>query len=125
MAKPPNTMTYTKEITEKLVTFAAAGLQPKEILLQLGSLGATFSEKSIIAKLSSLGLYKKRPYLTKRGEIPVKKDEYIQNLAKLLEVDVETLESLEKVNKNVLALLNKHLTLNCSESIPGSSGKAT
>lgn len=118
-------MTYTKEITEKLVTFAAAGLQPKEILLQLGSLGATFSEKSIIAKLSSLGLYKKRPYLTKRGEIPVKKDEYIQNLAKLLEVDVETLESLEKVNKNVLAMLNKHLTLNCSESIPGSSGKAT
>lgn len=116
-------MTYTKEITEKLVAFAAAGLQPKEISLQLGSLGAVFTEKSIIAKLSSLGLYKKRPYLTKRGELPVKKEEHIQNLAKLLEVDVETLESLEKVNKNVLAMLAKKLKE--VHHVQGSSGEAT
>jgi len=50
--------------------------------------------------------------LTKRGEIPVKKDEYIERIAKLLDVNSDMLESLEKVNKSVLALIEKKLTLN-------------
>lgn len=66
--------------------------------------------RSIIAKLSSLGVYKKKQYVTKRGEIPVKKEEYIERISKLLDVNSEMLESLEKVNKSVLALLEKKLT---------------
>src|ERR1035437_3353222 len=62
-------------------------------------------ERSIIAKLSSLGVYKKKEYLTKRGELPIKKSEYIEKIALLLDVDEETLDSLEKVNKNVLYLI--------------------
>lgn len=62
-------------------------------------------ERSIIAKLSTLGVYKKKQYLTKRGEIPIRKSEYIEKIAQILDCDVETLESLEKVNKNVLILL--------------------
>lgn len=61
--------------------------------------------RSVIAKLSSLGVYKKKEYLTKRGEVPIKKEEYIERIAILLEVSSEILESLEKVNKSVLALL--------------------
>ena len=62
-------------------------------------------ERSVIAKLSSLGVYKKKEYLTKRGELPIKKSEYIEKIALLLDVDEETLDSLEKVNKNVLYLI--------------------
>ena len=68
-------------------------------------------ERSVIAKLSSLGVYKRKVYLNKRGEPPVKKEEYIERLAKLLEVDLQLLESLEKVNKNVLKLLEQALTI--------------
>lgn len=62
-------------------------------------------QKSIIAKLSSLGIYKKQVYLTKRGEIPKSKEVLIQELASLLNVELDRLESLEKVNKAVLNLL--------------------
>ena len=74
--------------------------------------GLGVPERSVIAKLSSLGVYKKKEYLTKRGEVPVKKDEYIERIAKLLQVNSDMLESLEKVNKSVLALIERKLTLN-------------
>ena len=67
-------------------------------------------DRSVIAKLSSLGIYKKKEYLTKRGEIPIKKEEYNERIATLLDVNAEFLESLEKVNKAVLALIAKKLS---------------
>ena len=67
-------------------------------------------QKSVIAKLSTLGIYQKKQYLTKRGEIPVRKSEYIEKIAKILEVDVESLESCEKLTKSVLILLVNALT---------------
>jgi hypothetical protein len=56
-----------------------------------------------------MGIYKKKAYLTKRGEVPVKKGEYIERIAVLLDVSADLLESLEKVNKNILALLAQKL----------------
>jgi hypothetical protein len=50
-------------------------------------------------------VYKKKVYLTKRGETPVKKAEYIERIAILLDKDLELLESLEKVNKGILELI--------------------
>ena len=75
------------------------------------SLAETFGvpEKSIIAKLSSLGVYEKKAYVNKRGEPPVKKDQYIEQIADLLEVNLELLDSLEKANKSVLILIAKAL----------------
>jgi hypothetical protein len=66
-------------------------------------------ERSVIAKLSSLGVYQKKQYLNKRGEVPVKKSEHIDRLAELLDVPPDQLESLEKVNKQVLILLQRKL----------------
>lgn len=97
-------MKYTKEITEKLVADYAAQRPIEEIAAEL-----EVQPRSVIAKLSSLGVYKKKEYRTKRGEIPVKKEEYIERIAGLLDVSVDILESLEKVNKSVLALLEKTL----------------
>jgi hypothetical protein len=54
-------------------------------------------------------VYQKKQYLNKRGELPVKKSEHIERIADLLEVNLELLESLEKVNKGVLKLIEDKL----------------
>jgi hypothetical protein len=100
-------MKYDLETTKKLVDDYAAGVAVADLAKMLG-----VPDRSVIAKLSSLGVYKRKTYVNKRGEIPVKKEEYIERLAKLLEVNPEILESLEKVNKNVLKLLEDALSLN-------------
>jgi len=100
-------MRYTQEITDRMVQQYKQQVPVALIAQQL-----EVPERSIIAKLSSLGVYTKKPYLNKRGETPVKKSEQISRLAQMLEVDETQLESLEKVNKTVLTLLEQNLTLN-------------
>lgn len=100
-------MKYTKELTDQILhLYGPGGLSVPQIATELSAqLKEQVPERSIIAKLSTLGVYKKKQYLTKRGEIPIRKSEYIEKIAQILDCDVETLESLEKVNKNVLILL--------------------
>ena len=100
-------MKYTKEITDRLVEQYKTGIHVQNIAKEL-----QVPERSIIAKLSSLGVYQKKSYLNKRGEVPVKKAEHIEKIAKLLQMDVELLESLEKVNKNILVALERELSRN-------------
>ena len=97
-------MKYTKEITDKLIADYRAGVTVSEI-----SSGLDVPERSVIAKLSSLGVYVKKSYVNKRGETPVKKSEHIERIAELLDVNEELLESLEKVNKTVLKLIENKL----------------
>ena len=97
-------MKYTKEITDKLIADYKAGVSVAQIATELD-----VPERSVIAKLSSLGVYTKKSYVNKRGEVPVKKSEHIERIAELLEVDEELLESLEKVNKTVLKLIEAKL----------------
>jgi len=99
-------MKYTTEVTTKLVADYQSGVSTEELAAQLD-----VPVRSVIAKLSSLGVYQKKSYLNKRGEVPVKKEEYIDRLAVLLNVSIDRLESLEKVNKNVLKLLEDALTV--------------
>jgi len=98
-------MKYTKEITDRLVTDYQAGIGIEELAKNLD-----VPARSIIAKLSSLGVYQRRQYLNKRGEVPVKKSEYIERIGKLLDMNLELLESLEKVNKGVLAVIERELS---------------
>lgn len=91
---------YTPEVVEGLVARYKAGEGVEDLAKTLG-----VPNRSVIAKLSSLGVYQKKSYLNKRGEIPVKKSQHIEDLAHLLGVDVERLESLEKCNKGVLVLI--------------------
>ena len=105
-------MKYDKEITQKLISDYESGMTVKELSAMMTlSHGEPVPDRSIIAKLSSLGVYRKKEYLTKRGEIPIKKEEYIERIAKLLDVNAEILERLEKVNKSVLALIENRLTI--------------
>lgn len=124
-------MRYDAETTIKLIADYQAGMTAQDIAIaltlslseqkytndiadglapdQCGLGSEVVPERSVIAKLSSLGVYKKKEYLTKRGEVPVKKEEYIERIAALLEVSSDILESLEKVNKGVLMLLASKL----------------
>jgi len=98
-------MKYTKEITDRLVNDYKAGVAVDQIARNFD-----VPIRSVIAKLSSLGIYERKPYLNKRGEPPEKKAEVIQRISELLEMPVELLESLEKVNKVVLKHIELKLT---------------
>jgi len=98
-------MKYTKEIIDRMVADYKSQVPVHQIAIQL-----QLPERSIIAKLSSLGVYQKKTYVNKRGEIPVKKSEHIERIAELLDCDLELLESLEKVNKVVLRLIESRLS---------------
>lgn len=67
------------------------------------------SDRSIIAKLSATGIYKKKEYVNKRGEPPTKKEEYIERIADLLDMNIELMESMEKVTKTVLVLMEARI----------------
>ena len=108
-------MKYTKEITDRLVQEYTAG-QPVEKLAQ----ELKVPSRSIIAKLSSLGVYKRKQYVNKRGEPPRKKSEYIESIATLLNLDLELCESLEKTNKLLLGLIEERLQIAADLSDPKS-----
>lgn len=93
-------MRYTKETTDEIVQKYESGSTPLEIAQAL-----SVPERSVIAKLSSLGVYRKKSYTNKNGELPVKKEVYIERIAQLLDANCELLDSLEKVNKRVLVMI--------------------
>lgn len=95
---------YTPEVTAKLVADYQAEVPVSVLAEQLG-----VPERSVRAKLASLQVYKKKPYLNKQGLPPVRKSEYIERIADLLGVPPDRLESLEKVNKGVLILIEEAL----------------
>ncbi len=98
-------MKYSAEDTLKLEARHAQGASVAELALEFD-----VPERSIIAKLSSMGLYKRKEYTDKQGNPPIKKEVYIEKIAALLNTNLEMLESLEKVNKSVLKLLTEALS---------------
>ena len=97
-------MKYTNEIVIKLIEDYKKGVSIKDLAAQLD-----VPERSVIAKLSSLGVYKRKEYLNKRGEVPIKKEVYIDRIAALLDINVDLLESMEKVTKTALVLLEQRI----------------
>jgi len=92
--------TYTPELCQQLVEQYNSGIGVAE-LCETHQL----SQRSLIAKLSQLGVYKRKGYRTKTGEVPVPKRELIERLGELLDEELELLDSLEKVNKRILKKL--------------------
>jgi len=97
-------MKYTPETVEKLIKDYEAGIAVKELATALD-----VPERSVIAKLSSLGVYKRKTYVNKRGEAPLKKEYYIERIAAMLNIHIELLESLEKTTKGALVLIERQL----------------
>ena len=94
---------YTPEATKELVDRYNAGEPLPQIAAAL-----KVPERSVIAKLSSLGLRRRAPYVSKNGEPPVRKSKYVEDILNILEIEPSLGDSLEKCNKFLLkAILDR------------------
>lgn len=103
MAKTEKTVNYTPEQTAELVTAYQAAPTAETVSAFAEKLGKT--TRSIVAKLSREGVYKKKEYVGKTGEKPVKKDELADKLAALAGLTEAEATSLEKASKTALQKL--------------------
>jgi len=92
---------YTEEEVEYLIETYSKATDKQEILSDLSS-QLNKTRRSIIGKLSRLGVYQKKVYLTKRGENPITKLELVHKLSIAMEIPLEKLSGLEKAPKEVL-----------------------
>jgi hypothetical protein len=91
------TVNYTPEQTAQIVGDYQAGFSVENIAEMTGK-----SVRSIVAKLSREGVYKKKEYLTKTGERAVKKDVHADAIGAILKLPENDVESLTKANKSAL-----------------------
>lgn len=91
------TVNYTEADTLALVQRYQAG----ETVETLAEAFAR-STRSIVAKLSREGVYKKKEYVGKTGEKPVKKDVHADAIGAILRLPENDIESLTKANKSAL-----------------------
>lgn len=89
---------YTAEQTAKMVTDYTEGVTVEAIAEALGK-----TVRSVVAKLSREGVYKKKTYTTKTGEAVVKKDAWADFIGQALGMTEADTESLTKANKTALA----------------------
>lgn len=90
-------LNYSPEVTEKVKAEYAAGTATEKIAEMVGK-----STRSVIAKLTKEGVYKKAEYVSKTGEKPVKKDAHADAIGKVLNMTEAETESLTKANKTAL-----------------------
>lgn len=91
------TLNYSPEMTAKLVADYTAGASVESLAEALGK-----SVRSVVAKLSREGVYKKKEYKTKTGESVVKKDAHADAIGAILGLPENDVESLTKANKAAL-----------------------
>ena len=92
---------YTKE-EENYLQEAYSGAVDKQIVIDELASQLQKSRRSIIGKLSRLGIYEKKIYLTKRGDSPITNLELVHQLSEKHSWQLEKLEGLEKAPKEVL-----------------------
>lgn len=91
------TVNYTPEMTQRVVADYAAGVAVEQIAANLGK-----TVRSVVAKLSREGVYKKKEYVSKTGEKPVKKDAHADAIGAILQLSEGEIDSLTKANKSAL-----------------------
>lgn len=96
-AKTPTAPNYTPEQTEKAKVDYLSGVDVAVIAEAMGK-----TTRSVIAKLSKEGVYKRKEYTTKTGEKPVKKDAHADAIGAVLKLSDGEIESLTKANKTAL-----------------------
>lgn len=98
------TVNYTPEQTTDVLAGYMAGEDVKSIAQRMGK-----STRSIVAKLTREGVYKKKEYVSKTGEKPVKKDIHADAIGALLGLTEPDTQSLTKANKAALVAIFKAL----------------
>ena len=91
---------YTESEVEVLKQYPSISVE--ELAKQLGK-----TERSIIGKLSRLGIYQRKTYVSKNGSPPISKLEIVAEIENALSMK---LEGLEKSPKGVLLSLRDKLS---------------
>ena len=99
-AAAAKTVNYTPEQTAKMVADYVANPTSETVATIAETLGK--SVRSIVAKLSREGVYKKMEYTTTTGEKVQKKDETADAIGAILSLNENDIESLTKANKTAL-----------------------
>ena len=95
--KTAKAVNYTAEQTVAIVNAYQAGETVEALAERFQK-----SVRSIVAKLSREGVYKKKEYTTKNGEKVVKKDAHADAIGAILKLPENDIESLTKCNKAAL-----------------------
>lgn len=107
---------YTSEVVarmEEAYTAAPSDEARAEVVNDFaGELGASVA--SVRSKLVNLGIYKAKTRVTKTGEAIESKAKIVGDIARMMGVEEEAVESLEKATKPVLKSLRSFM-LECQE----------
>ena len=102
-AKTVKAVNYTAEQTAAMLAAYTAAPTVETVEAIAADLGK--SVRSIVAKLSREGVYKKKEYKTKTGEAVVKKDAAADEIGAILGMAENDVDSLTKANKTALKMI--------------------
>ena len=91
------TVNYTPEQTASMLADYAGGVTVEAIAESMGK-----TVRSVVAKLSREGVYKRKEYVSKTGERPVRKDATADEIGKIAGLSEGEVDSLTKANKTAL-----------------------
>ena len=94
---------YTQEMIDSMTAKYTAAPTRATVDQLAAALGKT--PRSVISKLSTLGVYQKVERVTKRGEPIIKKEVYIAQIQKALGVELPSFEKMNKADLQNLATL--------------------
>ena len=97
VAKTPKAVNYTAEQETKMKADYQAGATTEAIAENMGK-----TVRSVVAKLSRMGIYKKKEYVSKTGEKPQSKDTTADAIGAILRMSEGEIDSLTKANKTAL-----------------------
>ncbi len=97
---------YTPEQVAQMLDGYSKGVPVESIAATLGK-----SVRSVVAKLSREGVYRKKEYVSKTGEKPVRKDETADKIGALAGLSEGEVDSLTKANKTALAKILAKLSM--------------
>jgi hypothetical protein len=99
------TVNYTPEMEAVLREDYANGVAVEAIAAKVGR-----SVRSVVAKLSRLGVYKAKEYTAKNGTAPVKKESLADKIGVICELTEAEMDSVAKANKTALTKILAHLS---------------
>jgi hypothetical protein len=101
------TVAYTPEQTFKLISAYKESPTTETVNSFAVKFGKTV--KSVVAKLSREGVYKKAEYTTKSGDKPESKKAIADEIGNFLKMDEGNISSLTKANKKALVMIRDTL----------------
>jgi hypothetical protein len=98
------TVNYTAEQESAIMAMAATTEKGLLNVADAEKLAEQFGKtvKSVVAKLSRMGVYAKKEYTTKTGGVAIKKDAHADAIGAILKMSEGEIDSLTKANKTAL-----------------------